>query len=84
MVNPKYVAIAACLSVAAACTTKAEHSEYFGKTEPPEGQHMRYISGSEPESLDPPVSSSQPDARDIEIASAGLEQAFLELTAGTR
>jgi oligopeptide transport system substrate-binding protein len=63
MVNAKYVAIAACLSVAAACTTKAEHSEYFGKTEPPEGQHMRYISGSEPESLDPQVSSGQPEAR---------------------
>ena len=45
------------------CTTKAENSPYFGKTVPPEGQHMRYISGSEPESLDPQVSSGQPEAR---------------------
>ena len=51
------------LSIAAACTTQAENSPYFGKTVPPEGQHMRYISGSEPESLDPQVSSGQPEAR---------------------
>src|SRR6187200_1960650 len=51
------------LSLAAACTTRAENSPYFGKTVPPEGQHMRYISGSEPESLDPQVSSGQPEAR---------------------
>jgi ABC-type oligopeptide transport system substrate-binding subunit len=51
------------LSLAAACTTQADNSPYFGKTVPPEGQHMRYISGSEPESLDPQVSSGQPEAR---------------------
>src|SRR4029453_16783211 len=51
------------LALAAACTTQAENSPYFGKTVPPEGQHMRYISGSEPESLDPQVSSGQPEAR---------------------
>ena len=59
----KLVTFAACVSFAAACTTQADNSPYFGKTVPPEGQHMRYISGSEPESLDPQVSSGQPEAR---------------------
>ena len=36
---------------------------YFGKTEPPEGQVLRYISGSEPESLDPQIGTGQPEAR---------------------
>src|SRR5688500_19073509 len=59
----KLAAMAACMSIAAACTTQAEDSRFFGKTVAPEGQHMRYISGSEPESLDPQVSSGQPEAR---------------------
>lgn len=63
MVHLKLAAIAACVSIAAGCTTSAEHSSYFGRTVPPEGQNMRYISGSEPESLDPQVSSGQPEAR---------------------
>jgi oligopeptide transport system substrate-binding protein len=56
-------AFALSLLLATACTTKAENSSYFGKTVAPDGQHMRYISGSEPESLDPQVSSGQPEAR---------------------
>jgi len=54
--------IAAAL-LAAGCTTHASRSEFFGKVEPPEGQVLRYVSGSEPESLDPQVSSGQPEAR---------------------
>ena len=63
MVWSKCAVFAACITVASACTTQAERTPYFGKTEPPEGQVMRYISGSEPESLDPQVSSGQPEAR---------------------
>ena len=37
--------------------------EFFGQVDPPEGQVLRYISGSEPESLDPQMSSGQPEAR---------------------
>ena len=48
--------------LAASCTTEAS-SEFFGKIEPPPGQTLRYISGSEPESLDPQMSSGQPEAR---------------------
>ncbi|HWS52558.1 MAG TPA: peptide ABC transporter substrate-binding protein [Pyrinomonadaceae bacterium] len=49
--------------VAASCTTQASRGEFFGKIEPPAGQVLRYISGSEPESLDPQMSSGQPEAR---------------------
>ena len=55
--------LALSVSVTPACTTRAEDSPFFGKTVPPEGQVMRYVSGSEPESLDPQVSSGQPEAR---------------------
>jgi len=59
------VAVAACLLATLGCssTTRADSSPYFGKAEPPEGQTLRYISGSEPESLDPQVSTGQPEAR---------------------
>jgi oligopeptide transport system substrate-binding protein len=46
-----------------ACTTTAQTSGYFGKTQPPEGQVLRYVSGSEPESLDPQIGTGQPEAR---------------------
>jgi oligopeptide transport system substrate-binding protein len=49
--------------LAAGCTTRAAKSEFFGKIEPPPGQTLRYITGSEPESLDPQMSSGQPEAR---------------------
>jgi oligopeptide transport system substrate-binding protein len=49
--------------VTAGCSTQAARSEFFGQIEPTEGQVLRYISGSEPESLDPQMSSGQPEAR---------------------
>jgi oligopeptide transport system substrate-binding protein len=36
---------------------------YFGNSVPPDGQVLRYISGPEPESLDPQVSSGQTEGR---------------------
>src|SRR5438874_5179451 len=48
---------------AAGCGAKAQTADYFGKAEPPAGQQLRYITGSEPESLDPQVSTGQPEAR---------------------
>ena len=44
------------------CSTQAT-SRFWGQTKAPEGQVMRYISGSEPESLDPQVPTGQPEAR---------------------
>jgi oligopeptide transport system substrate-binding protein len=57
-----------------ACSAGSAHGEYFGKAEPPEGQQMRYISGGEAESLDPPVSSSQVDARIMMALFDGLTE----------
>jgi oligopeptide transport system substrate-binding protein len=57
------LALGAGLAAVAGCTTTAQTSQYFGKAEPPKGQVLRYISGSEPESLDPQVSTGQPEAR---------------------
>ena len=51
----------------AACGPPVEKSGYFGKLEPPAGQTLRYITGSEPETLDPQMSSGQPEAR-LDIA----------------
>lgn len=45
------------------CMSGTATSKYFGKTTPPAENMIRYVSGSEPESLDPAVSNSQPDAR---------------------
>ncbi|MFL6336927.1 MAG: hypothetical protein ACJ754_26800, partial [Pyrinomonadaceae bacterium] len=50
-----------------ACGPPVQKSDYFGKVDPPEGQTLRYISGSEPESLDPQMSTGQPEAR-LDIA----------------
>jgi oligopeptide transport system substrate-binding protein len=50
-------------ALAAACAGPSADQRYFGKTQPPERQVLRYISGSEPESLDPQIGSGQPEAR---------------------
>jgi len=50
-----------------ACGPPVQKSDFFGKVEPPPGQTLRYITGSEPESLDPQMSSGQPEAR-IDVA----------------
>ena len=49
-------------SFLASCTTSA-NNRYFGKTVAPTDNIMRYISGSEPESLDPQFVTGQPEAR---------------------
>ena len=49
-------------SFVAGCMTSAK-SQYFGQTQPPKDNVLRYISGSEPESLDPQIGTGQPDAR---------------------
>jgi oligopeptide transport system substrate-binding protein len=45
------------------CAPVSADTQFFGKTVPPEGQVMRYVSGSEPESMDPQISTGQPEAR---------------------
>lgn len=44
------------------CSSSA-NSRYFGKTIPPKENVLRYVSGSEPETLDPQLPDGQPEAR---------------------
>jgi len=46
----------------AGCSTQAT-GRYYGKTEAPKENVLRYVSGAEPESLDPAIPSGQPEAR---------------------
>src|SRR4051812_45836734 len=57
------LACVAVLLCCAACASPAATTEYFGRTDPPEGQQLRYISGGEPESGDPQLGTGQPEAR---------------------
>ena len=59
----RLLTVAAATLAVISCSGVSADNEFFGRVTPPEGQVMRYISGSEPESLDPPVSSGQPEAR---------------------
>ena len=54
-----------------ACATEAT-SRFYGKTEAPDEQVLRYVSGSEPESLDPAVPTGQPEARVLMALYDGL------------
>lgn len=56
------ISIAVLASFIAGCTTKAT-TRFYGQTAAPADNTLRYISGSEFESLDPPVTNSQVDAR---------------------
>lgn len=49
--------------VAIGCRVSAGSEEFFGKVAPPERNILRYVNGGEPESLDPAISSGQPEAR---------------------
>jgi oligopeptide transport system substrate-binding protein len=60
--------------LASACATPAADGEFFGKVEPPEGQVLRYISGSEPESLDPQIATGQPESRIFMALYEGLTE----------
>jgi oligopeptide transport system substrate-binding protein len=45
------------------CTASANNETFFGKTDPPRENVLRYVSGSEPESLDPQLPIGQNEAR---------------------
>jgi oligopeptide transport system substrate-binding protein len=47
----------------AGCGASASNQVFFGKTDPPRDNVLRYVSGPEPESLDPQISDGQPEAR---------------------
>src|SRR5216683_799743 len=45
------------------CGASGKNEVFFGKVVPPSTNILRYVNGDEPESLDPPVSTGQPEAR---------------------
>jgi len=51
------------LALLAACMGVPPDAQFFGRVTPPEGQEMRYISGPEPQSLDPQIGTGQPESR---------------------
>src|SRR6266498_5490616 len=57
------IAIAALLSGGISCRVVATSGDFYGSTTPPQRNILRYVNGDEPESLDPPVSAGQPEAR---------------------
>ncbi|HEY0459031.1 MAG TPA: peptide ABC transporter substrate-binding protein [Pyrinomonadaceae bacterium] len=65
------LAIVVLSSFLISCSTKAT-SRYFGKTNAPTDNTLRYITGSEPESLDPQVPNGQPEARLLMALYEGL------------
>src|ERR1043166_1939998 len=54
--------LCACL-IAVGCTASAENETFFWKTNPPRENVLRYVSGSEPESIDPQIPIGQNEAR---------------------
>ena len=52
----------ACL-IAVGCSASAGDNTFFGSTRPPRENVLRYVSGSEPESLDPQIPNNQNEAR---------------------
>ncbi len=49
--------------VVVGCSASAKNQVYFGKVVPPSTNILHYVSGSEPESLDPQIGTGQPEAR---------------------
>ncbi len=54
------------------CVASSADSVFFGRTDPPDGDVLRYVTGSEPESLDPQIPSGQPEARIVMSIFDGL------------
>ena len=55
--------LASIAAAALSCNVASSKEPFFGKTTPPERNIFRYVTGDEPESLDPVVSTGQPEAR---------------------
>jgi len=57
------VLLAALAGSTYSCTVASSNEEFFGSTTPPARNILRYVTGDEPESLDPAISNGQPEAR---------------------
>lgn len=70
-VKLRIVAVVILSSFLVGCLTQAT-GRFYGKTEAPTENVLRYISGSEPESLDPAIPTGQPEARVLMALYDGL------------
>ena len=57
------VAIASFVLGTISCRVIATPGDFYGNTIPPKRNILRYVNGDEPGSLDPPISTGQPEAR---------------------
>ncbi len=57
------VAIASFVFGTISCSVVATPGDFYGNTTPPKRNILRYVNGDEPGSLDPPISTGQPEAR---------------------
>jgi len=57
------LAIASFVFGAISCRVVATTGDFYGNTTPPRRNILRYVNGDEPGSLDPPISTGQPEAR---------------------
>ncbi|HEX6718255.1 MAG TPA: peptide ABC transporter substrate-binding protein [Pyrinomonadaceae bacterium] len=57
------ILLAALAGFTYSCTVASSNEEFFGSTTPPDRNILRYVTGDEPESLDPAISNGQPEAR---------------------
>src|SRR3954468_16953200 len=55
--------LASMIFAALSCNVASKNEAFFGKTVPPQQNIFRYVTGDEPESLDPAISNGQPEAR---------------------
>jgi oligopeptide transport system substrate-binding protein len=77
------IALVALPLIAVACSVGSKDEPYFGKIQPPEGQVLRYVSGTEPQSLDPQYMTGQPESRIAVALFDGLVE-YEERTMGQR
>src|ERR1051326_6304233 len=68
---PHWFCLVTCL-VFAGCTVSANNKTFFGKTDPPRANVLRYITGDEPESIDPHKTTGQPETRILMALYEGL------------
>jgi oligopeptide transport system substrate-binding protein len=58
-----YAIVFALSAISLSCTAAGGNDLFFGKTTPPKENILRYVSGSEPETLDPQIPDGQNEAR---------------------
>jgi len=68
---PHSLCLVSCLIVAG-CAASASNTGFFGKVEPPATNVLRYITGDEPESIDPHKTTGQPESRILMALFEGL------------